>query len=96
MQAVVGRAAGDHPLQHVSQPGFRVEPIQFCRVQKRSQDRPGLAPALVAAEQRILFSDCNRADRPLDRVRIRLEPSVVEERRQAAASFARRKRSIRN
>ena len=32
MQAVVGRAAGDHSLKHVDEPGFRVEPIESCRL----------------------------------------------------------------
>jgi hypothetical protein len=60
MQAVVGRAAGNHPLQHVGQIGLGIDAIQSRRVEKRRKNRPGLAAALVAAEQRILLPDCNR------------------------------------
>ena len=57
MQAVVGRAAGDHPLQHVDEIGLGVETVEPSRVQERGKNGPGLAPAFVAGEQRVLFSD---------------------------------------
>ncbi len=62
MQAVVGRAAGDHPLQHVDEIGLGVDAIQSSRVEKRREDCPGLAPAFVAAE-RGLDADERRAAR---------------------------------
>ena len=56
--------------------------MHFCRVQERREDRPGLSAALVAAEQTVLFSDADRSDRSLHGVGVRLQPTVVEERRQ--------------
>src|SRR3954468_24441859 len=73
------RAPRDHPLEHIGQIGLRVEVVQLRRVDQTCQDRPGPGPALTAGEECILPTKCNRAHGPLNRVRIHLDPPVLQE-----------------
>lgn len=87
MKLVGLRGAAHHAIENVDEIRLGIEAIQFRCVKKRSEYRPGLAPAFVTTEQRVLFSDRNWPDRSLDRVGVRLEPPVIQERRQALPAF---------
>src|SRR3954471_25042569 len=73
------RAPGDHPLEHIGQIGLRVEVVQLRRVDQARQDRPGPGPALTAGEECILPTKCNRPHGPFNRVRVHLDPAILQE-----------------
>src|SRR4051812_6536763 len=57
----------------------RIEVVQLRRVDQSGQDRPGPGPALTASEERILSAQSNRPDGALNRVRVHLDPAVLQE-----------------
>ena len=67
---VILRAPRNDPFQNVDQPSFWIESIEFAGIKKRRQDCPGLATADVATEKTVLFSNCDRTDRALHRIRM--------------------------
>ena len=76
MQSVVLRRAGHHAFEDVGEIGLGIDFVKLGRVEKRRENRPGLAAAFVATEEAILLSDADRPDRTLDNVRVRLQPPV--------------------
>src|SRR3954469_24806139 len=79
VKSVDRSAPGDHPLEHIRQIGLRVEVVQFCRVDQTGQDRPGPGSALAPGEECILPAKCNWPHGPLNRVRVHLDPPVLQE-----------------
>src|SRR4051795_2988749 len=79
VEPVDRRAPGDHPLEHIRQIGLRVEVVQLGRVDQTCQDRPGPGFALAPGEERILTAKCNRPHGPFNRVRVHLDPAVLQE-----------------
>src|SRR3954470_21760658 len=79
VEPVDRRAPGDHPLEHIRQIGLRVEVVQLRRVDQTGQDRPRPGSALTPGEERILTAKCNRPHGPFNRVRVHLDPAVLQE-----------------
>jgi hypothetical protein len=50
MEPVVLGRAGHHPFENVGQIGLGIDAMQLGRVEKRSENRPGLAAAFVASK----------------------------------------------
>src|SRR3954452_19914104 len=71
--------ARDHALEHVGEPGQRLDPVELRGRHQARHDRPVAGPAIGPGEQGVLASQADRTDRPLDDVRIELEPAVLEE-----------------
>jgi di/tricarboxylate transporter len=72
----------DHALEHVGQPGQRLDPVQLRARHQARRDRPVMRPAIAAGEQGIAAPKSDRPDRALDRVGVQLEPAVLEEQHQ--------------
>src|SRR3954471_24182411 len=79
VKSVDRRAPRDHPLEHIHQIGLWVEVVQLRRVDQTGQDRPGPGSALTAGEECILPAKCNRPHGPFNRVRVHLDPTVLQE-----------------
>src|SRR3954468_18190209 len=79
VQPIDRRASRDHPLEHIHQIGVRVEIVQLRRVDQTGQDRPGPSPAVTASEECILPTKCNRPHGPFNRVRVHLDPPILQE-----------------
>ena len=64
---------------HVGEIGVWIDAIKFAGFDQRSDDRPMLAAAVRAGEQRVLSIQRNRSDAALDDVGIDLDAAVIEE-----------------
>ena len=65
--------------EHVGQIALRINAVKFARFDQRGDDRPVLAAAVGAGEERILSIQRDRPDRPLDDVAVDLDAAVVDE-----------------
>ena len=70
--------AVDQAGEHVGEVGGRVDAVQLAALDRRGQDGPVLRTFVGAGEQGVLTVQCDRSDRPLDRVGVELDAAVVE------------------
>ena len=75
--------AGEELGEDVGEIGLGIDGVQFAGFDERGEDRPVLAAAIGAGEERVLAVECERADGALDHVGVDLDTAVVEEARQA-------------
>jgi hypothetical protein len=54
-------ATRDDAREYVAKICLRIEPIKFCSVENRSQNRPAFRTTFAATEQRIFSAKCNLA-----------------------------------
>jgi hypothetical protein len=71
---VVGQA-----FQHLLEVGKRLDAIEFCSGQQRSDGRPACCTAVGAGEEMVLAAKRDRADRSFERVVVELDASLIEE-----------------
>src|SRR4051812_38573062 len=68
-----------HSFQDVLEVGERLDVVEFCGGQQRSDNRPTCRAAVGSGEEVILAAEGNGSDRPLDRVSVEFEAAVIEE-----------------
>lgn len=73
----------DDALQHVGEPGHRLNTVQLGGLDEGHGNCPVPRPAIASSKQCIVAIEGYRPDGALDHVRVHLDPSVVEEQRQA-------------
>ena len=71
--------AGGEAGKRVGEPCLRVDVVQVRRFDQRRDDSPVVAVIVGAREQGVLAVERGRADGPLDRVIVQLDPAVLEE-----------------
>ena len=71
--------AVDDPGEDVGEIGVRLDPVELAGFDERGDDRPVLAAAIGAGEERVLAIERDRPDGSLDGVGIDLDAPVVEE-----------------
>jgi hypothetical protein len=71
--------AVDDPCERVGEVGVRIDAAELAGLDQRGDDRPIVAAAIRAGEERILAIERDGPDRSLDRVGVDLDPAVVEE-----------------
>jgi len=79
----IDQVSVDHALEHVAQVGVRLNVVHLACFNKRTKCRPSGSANIRACEEMILSSERNRTDGALNRIGIELDPSVVQETRQA-------------
>ena len=70
-------------VEDVGEVGVRIDVVELAGLDQRGDDRPVLAAAVGAGEERVLAVERDRADGALDGVGVDLDPAVVEEAREA-------------
>ena len=88
-QEVVDLAVGmavDDPGDDVGDVGLRIDDVEFAGLDQRGDDRPVLAAAVGAGEERVLAIEGDGADGPLDDVGVDLDAAIVEEAAAPAAA----------
>src|SRR6185503_15639119 len=83
VQLMVLGSARDDALQHVGQPGQRIDAVQSRRGEKRGKDGPITRASFRTGEEIAVPALGNRAHRTLDSVRVDFHASVAQEYRQA-------------
>jgi hypothetical protein len=73
--------------KNIGQVSLRVEAIQFCCLNQRSDACPIKCSLIVARKKAILFCHCDQAICPLDTVGVHLDAAVVQEAYQATPAL---------
>src|SRR5678815_4024555 len=71
--------AVDDPGDDVGEVGLRIDGVEFAGFDQRGDDRPVLATAVGAGEERILTIEGDGADGAFDDVGVDLDAAMVEE-----------------
>ena len=69
----------DQPGDDVLDIALGLDPVELAGLYQRRQDRPVFSTALGAREQAVLAGQGQRPDRPLDRVGVHLDATVIQE-----------------
>ena len=78
VDVAVGMAVDD-PGDDVGEVGLRIDGVEFAGFDQRGDDRPVLATAVGAGEERILTIEGDGADGAFDDVGVDLDAAIVEE-----------------
>ena len=66
--------------------GIGLDAVKFAAFDQRTEHSPSMAAAIAAGEEMVLAAKCNRPDRPLDRVGIKLDATIMQETGQSLPS----------
>lgn len=86
MHEVVDSALGmasDDRLECLGDVGDGVHVVELAGGNDRRTQSPIVGPDLITGEERIFSGQADRPDRIFDRIRVELEPPVIEEARQS-------------
>lgn len=71
--------AVDHAGKHVAERGIGFDAVELGGLDQRADHGPAVAATVAAREQVVFASERDRADRPLDRIGIEFDASVIKE-----------------
>src|SRR6266540_4458110 len=72
----------DHTLEHIAQVGVGLDVIHFGGFNQRTQRRPPRSTTIRFSEQMIFTTQCNGANRALNRIGVELNTTIVQEPRE--------------
>jgi hypothetical protein len=73
----------DHARQDVGEVSVGFDAVEFAGFDQRADCCPACPAAVTAGEQMVLAAERHRADRPLDRVDVEFNATIMQEARQA-------------
>ena len=63
--------------------GVGLDVVKLAGFDQRTKNGPSMATAIAAGEEMILATECNRPDRPFNRVGIEFDAAIMQEARQS-------------